>query len=38
MNCFLLLQAGIDVTRAMVECQKYNFKPGVICLYDKAKL
>ncbi|CAF1239961.1 unnamed protein product [Adineta steineri] len=29
---------GIDVTRAMVACQKYNFKAGVICLYDKAKL
>ncbi|UJR32086.1 hypothetical protein I4U23_019554 [Adineta vaga] len=29
---------GIDVTRAMVVCQKYNFKPGVICLYDKARL
>ncbi|CAF4981236.1 unnamed protein product, partial [Rotaria sp. Silwood1] len=28
----------IDVTRAMVACQKYNFKAGVICLYDKAKL
>ncbi|CAF1214156.1 unnamed protein product [Adineta ricciae] len=28
----------IDVTRAMVVCQKYNFKAGVICLYDKAKL
>ncbi|CAF5070201.1 unnamed protein product, partial [Rotaria sp. Silwood1] len=31
-------KVDIDVTRAMVACQKYNFKAGVICLYDKAKL
>jgi hypothetical protein len=31
-------KVGIDVTRAMVACQKYNFKPGVIALYDKAHL
>ncbi len=31
-------KVGIDVTRAMVACQKYNFKAGVISLYDKAKL
>ncbi|CAM4872645.1 unnamed protein product [Rotaria socialis] len=28
----------IDVTRAMVACQKYNFKAGIISLYDRAKL
>ncbi|CAF1539337.1 unnamed protein product, partial [Didymodactylos carnosus] len=28
----------VDPHRAMIACQKYNFKPGVICLYEKAKL
>ena len=32
------LQAGYDLDQVLVLCQMYNFKAGILFLYEKAKL